>query len=61
MTPPVYLPGVGALLPTGEFIPEADVRAAVDRVAALCDWLRSLPAEAWMAVQVEAAMGGEEL
>lgn len=55
MKPPVYLEGEGALLPDGRFVPEAVLKTAVETVMELCRWIEFLPAEARVALEVEAA------
>ena len=50
MKPPVHLPGHGALLEDGTFIPQADIDRAVRlieaAVAVLADWQARVVAEA---------------
>jgi hypothetical protein len=53
--PAVYFEGEGAILPDGRFVPEPVIQAAVDTVMALCRWIESLPLEARVALEVEAA------
>lgn len=50
--PPVYLEGEGAILPDGRFIPEANIRAAVQVINRLCRWIEALPPD--VRVQLEA-------
>lgn len=52
VNPPVYLEGEGALLPDGTFVPEANIKAAVEAINRLCEWVRSLPPD--VRVQLEA-------
>ncbi len=49
---PVYLEGEGAILPDGRFIPEANIKRAVEVINRACQWINALPPD--VRVQLEA-------
>ncbi len=49
---PVYLEGEGAILPDGRFVPEENIRMAVEVINRACQWIESLPPD--VRVQLEA-------